>query len=777
MQVRQAFNASRSLWREVRRSLSFKLGLTVGLIFLVAFLVFTFYLLSVQKQQAFQRMISSALQFSDTVKRGTHYSMLKNQRDGLHKIIEAIGAQPGVEKIRVFNKHGAIMFSSHAPEIGTYVDMQAEACYGCHQRDRPLERLRMQDRSRIYHSEAGYRVLGVVNPIYNEPSCWQAACHYHPKTQKVLGVLDVGLSLAELDREIAADRWRVITFAVALFLGVSAFMSGCVLAFVNRPIRRLVAATRQLAAGDYSSEIPALTDDEIGDLARAFEEMRRDIYHNTRALERSKREYQALFEQVPCQMSVQDREFRIIRVNRMFAERFGDQLGQFCYRAYKGRESKCPVCPVEQTFADGRSHSSEEVAVKKDGTQAFMLVSTAPIYNDAGEVVAALEMSTDVTEVRHLEQELRRSEEKYRTLFNSDPNPIFVLDLHSLEILDANDRALEDYGYQREELLGKSFVDLAHPEDRQRLRQLNWTQKGTVYRLRHRTKDGRVLVVSLSYSPCKHLGREAIIATSADVTERVKKEEQLVQAGKMATLGEMSAGVAHELNQPLSVIKTAASFLKRKIANEEPVAPEILRTLAEEMDAQVDRAAQIITHLRQFGRRSDGRSVAVQINDCIRGAFTVLGRQLQVHGIKVELDLDENLPPVLGDRTMLEQVFLNLIMNARDAMDEKEAAAKGERVRKVLRIRSYRQDDEVVVVVADTGVGMSPEVQEKIFDPFFTTKPVGKGTGLGLAISYGIVRDYEGSIEVESVASQGTIFRIRFPVAPAVEPPMEVAGG
>jgi histidine kinase len=261
------------------------------------------------------------------------------------------------------------------------------------------------------------------------------------------------------------------------------------------------------------------------------------------------------------------------------------------------------------------------------------------------------------------------------------------------------------------------------------------------------------------------MGRDLVIATTSDVTERVKAEEQLIQAGKMATLGEMSAGVAHELNQPLSVIKSAASFLKKKIDREEPVRSDILQTLVEEMSSQVDRASLIINHLRQFGRKTEIRKVEVQLNDCIRGTFRVLGRQLEVHGIKVELTLDEELPLIKGDNTRLEQVFLNLIMNARDALDEKEAKVGGDQVDKVLRISSYREGDQVVATVADTGVGMQEAIKDRIFEPFYTTKPVGKGTGLGLSISFGIVRDYDGTIEVDSKEGLGTIFRLRFPAA------------
>jgi histidine kinase len=758
---------SRRLFRAVTRSLSVKLGLAVTLILTGAVATFTYHLVSLQEKQTFEHMVQDVNQFSDTVKRSTYYSMLMNQRESLHQIIDAIGAQSGVEKIRIFNKTGAIMFSNHKEEIGTYVDLQAEACYACHRRDQPLERLSTTDRSRVYKSQHGYRVLGVINPIYNEPSCWQASCHYHPQKQVVLGVLDIGLSLEARDLEILATKTKTILFATLFLLAVPTIIAACIVYFVNRPIHRLVSATKQIASGDYDQEVVAMTNDEIGDLAGSFDEMRRNIRDQARALQKSKEEYQTLFEEVPCQISVQDRDFRIIQVNRVFAERFGTRLGEYCFRAYKGRDSRCVQCPIDLTFQDGKTHSSEEVVFGKDGSPVFILVSTSPILNEQGGVTAAIEMATDITQVRLLEQELKRSEEKYRTLFNSDPNPIFVFHPATLKILDANARAIKHYGYSKEELLATTFFDLADPSEWERLRKALAAEEGIIVKVKHLRRQGDPILVTIRFSRLSHMGQEAIVATTPDITQRVKGEEMLIQAGKMATLGEMSTGVAHELNQPLSVIKTAAGFLRKKTERAEAVPSATLLTLVQEMDNQVDRASNIINHLREFGRKTDIRKVDVQLNECILGTFTVLGRQLEVHGIKVELALDESIPPIKGDRNRLEQVFLNLIMNARDALDAKEQEAHDGQVEKTLRIRSYREGKDVVATVSDTGAGMSQAVKEKIFEPFFTTKPVGKGTGLGLSISFGIVRDYDGAIEVETKEGHGTTFRLRFPAAEA----------
>jgi C4-dicarboxylate-specific signal transduction histidine kinase len=221
-------------------------------------------------------------------------------------------------------------------------------------------------------------------------------------------------------------------------------------------------------------------------------------------------------------------------------------------------------------------------------------------------------------------------------------------------------------------------------------------------------------------------------------------------------LGEMSAGVAHELNQPLTVIKSASSFLLRKIKADQSIQTEVLQTLAGEMNTQVDRASRIINHLREFGRKTEMHKTPVQINESIQGMLMVMEKQLELRQIKILLKLDPRLPRILGDKNRLEQVFINLAMNARDALDNPAFKEKN------IRIHSSFEDDRVKVNFSDNGCGIPKEIQDKIFEPFFSTKGVGQGTGLGLSISYGIVRDYGGHIKVSSQAGAGTTFTLLF---------------
>ncbi len=748
--------------------LSFKLTAWVSLSLTLLVVLLASLAIKVQEQNSINSMLQSGNWFSDTVKRATRYGMLKDQRESVHAIIEAIGQQEGVEAIRVLNKRGRIMFSSRGQEIGELVDMQAEACYACHQSNRPLESLPRTKRSRIFTTKAGpgqtgHRVVGVINPIYTEKACYGDPCHVHPQDQTVLGVLDVSLSLAAVDREVAQSTRMVIAFAAFLFVVIGSLVSAFTFFFVNRPLSELLQASRQIARGDYDHPITPQTDDEIGVLAESFETMRAGIKEKTEALDQSRAQFQALFEQVPCHITVQDRNFRLVAFNKMFERQFGHQLGEYCYVAYKGRSDKCPTCSVEATFNDGQMHSAEETVVGQDGQDMHILNLTAPITNKQGHITAVMEMATDITPIRRLETELRCSEEKYRLFFNNDPNPILVFDRDTLEIMDANDRAAAEYRYDKPGLKELSFLDLTNGSDQARVRSFLEQGEAFLPRVHQVRADGKPFFVNIRASYGEHLGRRAVIATTADISGVLETEQQLIQAAKMATLGEMSAGVAHELNQPLSIISTAGNFLAKQA--QRAVVPDVLvlRQVSQELLSQVERATRIINHLREFGRKARVERGKVSLNQPIQGVFHLLGQQLHLHDIEVVCELDPDLPSIWGEANRLEQIFINLVLNARDAIEE--LRGRGQSVAGQIRVRSWSEDGRALVSVADNGVGIPEDQQGRIFEPFFTTKEVGKGTGLGLSISYGIVRDYGGVIEVVSHPGQGTTFLLSFPVA------------
>ena len=599
--------------------------------------------------------------------------------------------------------------------------------------------------------------MGHINPIYNEESCSTADCHAHPPDRTVLGVLDVILSLKDVDREKEKNTRNIMVFALLFLLGASGLVGFFIFYFVNRPISQLRQSAREIASGDYDQPITIGSADEIGDLSSSFEEMRQKILETTTALRTSQKEFQTLFESVPCYISVQDRDLNLVRTNREFRKDFDGNLGTHCYEVYKHRVDKCPNCSVEKTFLTGAVYTNEEVVTTIDGQQAHVLIYTAPIYNEKNEIVLVMELSTNITTMKILEAELIKSEEAYRLLFNNDPSPIFVVKRDDFEILDANVRALDLYGFDKVELTRKTFFDLAPVEYRDELQAFFRQDRTFLGKLKQVNQTGDFFYVNLRCSQGVYRDVPVFIITTNDITERIQAEQQLMQASKMATLGEMSAGIAHELNQPLTVIKTGSGFILRKTKQKQAISEDLLFSIAEEMDSQVDRASRIINHLREFGRKTDFLGAPTQVNEAILGMLTVIGKQLELRQIKVVLDLDPKLPEIQADKNRLEQIFINLAMNARDALDDSRLPGK------TINIQTRSQDGWVRIRFSDNGSGISTEIQEKIFEPFFSTKGVGKGTGLGLSISYGIVRDYGGEIRVDSRPGGGATFTILFP--------------
>jgi two-component system NtrC family sensor kinase len=271
----------------MRSKISYKLIAAVGLVAIVIIGIFAYLILNAHQRQLIAELERSAHQLSETVKSSTKYDMLLNQRESVHRIINTIGGQEGIAKVRIFNKEGAIIFSTDSLDIGKMVDKKTEACYACHAADQPLEKLPIAERTRIFQTGAQSRTLGIINPIYNEPSCWQSDCHAHTSTQKVLGVLDVTMSLAEVDRGMAASQMRLLTFAIIAIAAVSLIIYLLVKSIVLKPVSQIAAATQRVATGDLNYTVALDKNDEIGDLAKSFNEMTRQLSETQRQLYQS----------------------------------------------------------------------------------------------------------------------------------------------------------------------------------------------------------------------------------------------------------------------------------------------------------------------------------------------------------------------------------------------------------------------------------------------------------------------------------------------------------
>jgi two-component system, NtrC family, sensor kinase len=494
----------------VRSKIAFKLIMFVGLVTVFIIAVFAFIIIRSQYHAMIAQVEMNAGQLSNTVKSSLRHDMLLNHRESVHQIIDTISRQEDIDKIRIFNKEGIIMTSSTPGDVGNGIDKSGEACFACHTLDRPLERLTISERTRIFTGARQVRYLGIINPIYNEPSCWTAACHVHQSDQTVLGVLDVTLPLEAVDRQMKAHEIKMILLAACVFLGISAVLWFFVQRMVARPARRLVEATQGVTDGNLDIKVAVDTRDELGCLGQSFNEMTRKLS-----------------------------------------------------------------------------------------------------------------------------------------------------DVH---------------------------------------RQLN-------------------------------------------------------QADKLASIGRLAAGVAHEINNPLTGVLTFSSMLLKQ-ARDNPAMAKDLEIIVRE----TKRCREIVKSLLNFARQMPANRSWVNLNEIMDWSLGLAANHLNLHNIPVRKDLAPDLPLVYADPNQMQQVFINLLVNAVDAMSDRE----GE-IRIHTLTRPKGRDREVVVEITDTGSGIAPELLPRIFEPFYSTKGP-KGTGLGLAVVWGIIDKQGGSIQVRSEVDKFTTFTIVLPV-------------
>jgi two-component system, NtrC family, sensor kinase len=265
--------AKRSRWFRLTHSLSAKLNLLLLGAMLVIFALLGYLNVRLHRQHLEQNTLQAAERISDVIKQGTTDYMLRNDRNGLYQSIQTIAAEPGIYKIRIFDQDGRITYTTTPSEQNHVVDKTGEACYACHAQSQPLTRLNRPDRFRIYRNGGGRRILGIITPIENQPSCSNAACHAHPASQQILGVLDTNLSLAKADVQLAESTRIMIAYTACGLVLIAVLSWFFVWRVVGRPVQALERGTERLKGGDLGYQIKVESEDEIGDLARSFNDM------------------------------------------------------------------------------------------------------------------------------------------------------------------------------------------------------------------------------------------------------------------------------------------------------------------------------------------------------------------------------------------------------------------------------------------------------------------------------------------------------------------------
>ena len=380
------------------------------------------------------------------------------------------------------------------------------------------------------------------------------------------------------------------------------------------------------------------------------------------------------------------------------------------------------------------------------------LESTAARFIDADGQIRIVSVTRDMTRQRQTEDALRESEARYRMLTESAPDMIAEQD-GAGRIVYANQRTLDFLGYALAELQALGYREWTHPDDFETVARVfhEVIELGRPARVTHRVrrKDGSYAWVATSVAAHRNLrGETHLIEQSRDLTEELSLQEQLRQSQKMDAIGRLAGGVAHDFNNLLTVIGGYAGVLETSLA------PGATADAAREISEATERAAALTRQLLLLSRRQLAQSAVVDLNAAIRGLEPILRRALP-ESIRLELALESDLPAIEIDPSQVDQVMLNLALNARDAMPEQGT----------LRIETRRGEAGrfIHLRVSDTGQGMDEETRARAFEPFFTTKPAGAGTGLGLSTTYGIVRQAGGSIALESTPGVGAAVEISLP--------------
>jgi two-component system NtrC family sensor kinase len=263
----------RERWERLSHSLGVKLISLLLAVMVIVFALLGYLNIQLHRQHLEASALTSAERVSDVIKRSTTYYMLRNDREGMYHAMATMADEPGMVRVRIFDKEGRISYSSDPAEVSHIVDKGAEACYACHTQSQPLQKLNRPDRFRIYRDASGQRVLGIITPIENQPSCSNAICHAHPEEQKILGVLDTNLSLARADAQVRQSSWRMLAYTLLALVAISCLSWVFIYRLVHLPLRKLKEGTRELADGNLGYQLEFASSDEAGELATSFNRM------------------------------------------------------------------------------------------------------------------------------------------------------------------------------------------------------------------------------------------------------------------------------------------------------------------------------------------------------------------------------------------------------------------------------------------------------------------------------------------------------------------------
>ncbi|MBC7260204.1 MAG: PAS domain S-box protein [Chloroflexi bacterium] len=490
----------------------------------------------------------------------------------------------------------------------------------------------------------------------------------------------------------------------------------------------------------------------------------RDITERKRAEDKIRYDewfLQAVFDGIQDGISVLDRNMRIVRVNNAMERWYAHAtplVGKLCYQAYHLRSEPCVICPTRRAMEKGTPQMDEIPLTGPKGVEGWLELYAFPMYDDNGNCIGVIEYVRDITKRREAEEALGKSRRLLEKTFASLRDAAFIIDL-DMRILDCNPAATEIFGYKRQEMLAQDIgllhVDGARLEEFNRHLRAALAEKGFLFLpefpMKH--KSGRVFTTEHSVVPLedeqhRHIGWVALIR---DITERKRMEQYMLRTERLAAMGRLAAALAHEINNPLQGIGNSLELVL-----DFPLGDEERQEYLLAVRREIERLMALSERVLDFARPPQIERRPTLVPPIVQHALDLAANQLQQRRIAVTLDLPADLPPVMASADHLSQVFLNLIINAIEAMPGGGS----------LDIAARVCEGQMELAFSDTGSGITPEAMSMLFEPFYTTKE--DGTGLGLAISHSIIQQHGGSIAARNAPGGGATFIVSLPLAPAL---------
>ncbi len=718
-------------------SLSFKLSFYAGLLMFIVIIVFSYQAISSQENNLINKMIQESLKDSEIIKAAIWNGMMTKDREVIRQIVKTIGEQERFKEINIFDNKNELHYSTRPITSKMTINGASEPLMEDFKGD-------VKPRHRI--TKDGNSII-VVNPLVNTASCSTAGCHSAPEVEKTLGALQVKIGLEKLNQEVSKNTRQTIIFAISLFFLISTYSGLCVLWFVNPKIRQLQEKAARIARGEYNPLERDGGSDEMAELMRSFDRMSYQINQRTTELEASRKLYKSLFDEVPCYLTVVDRNFNIVRANRSFMNEFGNQVGKNCFQGYKNRNERCENCSVAKTFEDGAVHQSEEIW-RLNRRDCYVMVKTSPIFDDRGKVVEVLEMAVDVTLLKRLQFRLEKKQTEFKRLFSNVPCYLTVVD-REFNIVTTNNLFDRDFGQRVGRKCYKAYKNSDHKCDNCPVEK-TFIDGETHYseEIWHNNGDETYIVV---YTAPVHNDEgkiESVMEMSTNITE-VKRLQ-----GELAILGETIASMSHTIKNILSGLQGGVYVVDSglKSGREDKV-----RAGWAMVKNNVEKISDLVKGILYASKERTPEYKEYSPAKLLGEVCDLYEVKARNEGVLLRRHFQENIKPCLIDPSGIHSAVSNLVSNAIYACknnNEEESHA--------VTVSCRMEEQKLVIEVNDDGVGMPEEVRNNLFKKFYSTKG-SSGTGLGLVITRKVVHEHGGTIRVESELGVGTTFIIEIP--------------